>query len=58
MVPIALDFGKGEPTIVQKPILKARAEIQLRVPAAPKGVVLDPDADLLATFVADTPASR
>ncbi|HKQ98129.1 MAG TPA: M1 family aminopeptidase [Candidatus Polarisedimenticolia bacterium] len=58
MVPISLDFGKGDPTVVQKPVLKARAEIQLRLPAVPKKVVLDPDEDLLATFIADTPASR
>jgi hypothetical protein len=53
MVPIALDFGKGAPTIVPKPILKAQAEIQLRVPALPKSVVLDPDETQLAVFIPD-----
>lgn len=53
MVPISLDFGKGPPTVVQKPILKAQAEIQLRVPAAPKAVVLDPDDSQLAVFLPD-----
>lgn len=58
MIPIAIDFGKGAPTVVQKPMLKARTDIQLRLPAAPRRVVLDPDEDLLATFVSDTAAAR
>jgi hypothetical protein len=53
MVPIALDFGKGAPTVVPKPILKAQTEIQLRVPSAPKSVVLDPDESQLAVFIPD-----
>ena len=53
MVPIALDFGKGAPTVVPKPILKADAEIQLRVPALPKSVVIDPDETQLAVFISD-----
>jgi Peptidase family M1 domain len=51
MLPIALSFGKGEPTIVQKPMLKAQAEIQLKVPSVPKSVSLDPDETQLAVFV-------
>lgn len=53
MVPIALDFGKGAPTIVQKPLLKAEGEIQLRVPEKPKGVVIDPQETQLAFFIDD-----
>jgi len=51
MVPIAFDFGKDEPTVVQKPILKARTELLLRVPMAPKSVTLDDDASQLAIFI-------
>jgi hypothetical protein len=47
MVPIALDFGQGTPTIVPKPILK------LRAPSLPKNVTLDPDETQLAFFIAD-----
>ena len=53
MVPIALDFGKKDPTIVQKPLLKAEGEIQLRVPEKPKGVALDPSETQLAFFIDD-----
>src|SRR5262249_7780322 len=53
MVPIAIDFGKGAPTVVPKPILKAEADIQLRVPGLPKSVVLDPDETQLAVFIPD-----
>jgi len=53
MVPIALDFGKKDPTIVQKPLLKAEGEIQLRVPEKPKGVSLDPSETQLALFIDD-----
>jgi hypothetical protein len=53
MVPIAMDFGKGAPTIVPKPILKGQADIQLRVPSLPKSVVLDPDETQLAVFIPD-----
>jgi hypothetical protein len=53
MVPIALDFGKKEPTIVQKPLLKAEGEIQLRVPEKPKGLSIDPTETQLAFFVDD-----
>ena len=57
MVPIALDFGKGAPpTVVPKPILKAQAEIQLRVPSLPKSVVLDPEETQLAVFIPDQKA--
>jgi hypothetical protein len=53
MVPIALEFGKGAPTVVPKLILKAEADIQLRVPSQPKSVVLDPDDTQLAVFIPD-----
>ena len=53
MLPIALDFGKKEPTIVQKPLLKAEGEIQLRVPEKPKGLSIDPAETQLAFFVDD-----
>jgi hypothetical protein len=53
MLPIALDFGKKEPTIVQKPLLKSEGEIQLRVPEKPKGVSLDPAETQLAVFIND-----
>jgi hypothetical protein len=53
MLPIALDFGQKEPTIVQKPLLKAEGEIQLRVPSKPKGVSLDPSETQLAFFIDD-----
>jgi aminopeptidase N len=53
MVPIGLDFGKGPPTTVLKPILKAQTDIQLRVPALPKSVILDPDDTQLAVFIPD-----
>lgn len=51
MLPIAIDFGNGAPTRVEKPILEAQATVRLILPAKPKSVVLDPDEDLLATFV-------
>jgi hypothetical protein len=53
MLPIALDFGKKEPTIVQKPLLKAEGAIQLRVPEKPKGITLDPAETQLAFFIDD-----
>jgi len=53
MIPVALDFGKGTPTIIQKPLLKAEGEIQLRVPEKPKGVTLDPQETQLAFFIDD-----
>jgi Peptidase family M1 domain len=53
MVPIALDFGKGEPTVVLKPILKPETEIKMKVPTVPKSVKIDPDSTQLATFIAD-----
>ena len=51
MVPIALDFGTGEPVRVSKPMLKANTEFQLKVPAKPKGIQLDDQNSQLATFV-------
>lgn len=51
MVPIQFDFGKGEPTVVMKPILKPTAEIQVRVPVAPKDVRMDQDETQLAIFL-------
>jgi aminopeptidase N len=57
MVPISFDFGTGEPTVVQKPILKAKIELLLRVPMAPKNVTLDEDASQLAIFIPDKPGS-
>jgi hypothetical protein len=53
MVPIAFDFGKGDPVIVPKPILKAETEVKVKVPTAPKAVRMDPDATQLATFIDD-----
>ena len=53
MLPIALDFGKGAPTVVQKPLLKAEGEIQLRVPEKPKGLTIDPQETQLAVFIDD-----
>jgi aminopeptidase N len=53
MVPITLDFGKGEPTVLLKPILKAEAEIKMKVPSIPKSVKLDADSTQLATFIAE-----
>ena len=53
MLPIELDFGTGTPTVVQKPVLKAETEIQLRVPAAPKGIRIDPQETQLAIFIDD-----
>ncbi|HEV8201134.1 MAG TPA: M1 family aminopeptidase [Candidatus Polarisedimenticolia bacterium] len=54
MLPIALDFGTGTPTVLQKPILQAKAEIQLRVPQSPKNIMIDPGETQLATFINDT----
>ena len=51
MVPILFDFGKGEPVVLPKPMLKAEAEIQVRVPSVPKDVRLDDDATQLAIFI-------
>ena len=51
MVPIALDFGTGEPVRVSKPMLKANTEFQLKVPAKPKRIVLDDQNSQLATFM-------
>jgi aminopeptidase N len=53
MLPIALDFGQKESTIVQKPVLKARQEIQLRVPQVPKKITMDPGETQLAIFIND-----
>jgi hypothetical protein len=53
MIPITLDFGKGEPVVVPKPMLKADAEIKVKVPMNPKSVKLDADSTQLAVFVAD-----
>jgi hypothetical protein len=54
MLPIAIDLGGGAPTRVDKPILEAEATIRLRLPSTPKSVALDPDGDLLATFVRES----
>ena len=51
MVPIALDFGTGEPVRVSKPMLKAIAEFQLKVPTKPRGIELDDQNSQLATFM-------
>src|SRR5262249_17879253 len=53
MVPISFDFGKGEPVIVPRPVLKADAEIQVKVPTLPKAVRVDDDETQLAVFIAD-----
>lgn len=53
MLPIGLDFGTGTPTIVQKPVLQAKTEIQLRVPQPPKSITMDPGESQLAVFVDD-----
>jgi hypothetical protein len=53
MIPISLDFGKGDPVVVPKPMVKAEAEIKVKVPAVPRSVKLDADSTQLATFVAD-----
>jgi aminopeptidase N len=50
MMPIALDFGKGEPVRVSKPMLKPVTEFKLKVPAKPKGVELDDQNSQLATI--------
>jgi hypothetical protein len=54
MVPIAFDFGKGDPVFVSKPILKVETEIQVKVPSVPKLVRMDPDETQLATFIDDS----
>jgi hypothetical protein len=54
MVPIQFDFGKGEPTVVMKPILKPSAEIQVRVPTVPKDVRMDQDETQLAIFLPES----
>lgn len=41
MMPIALDFGQGEPVRVSKPMLKPITEFKLMVPAKPKDIELD-----------------
>lgn len=53
MIPITLDFGKGEPVVVAKPMVKADAEIKVKVPMNPKSVKLDADSTQLAFFLAD-----
>ncbi|HYV86011.1 MAG TPA: M1 family aminopeptidase [Patescibacteria group bacterium] len=53
MVPITFDFGKGEPVIVPKPLLKAETEILVKVPSVPKSVKMDTEVTQLATFIAD-----
>jgi aminopeptidase N len=53
MVPISFDFGGPAPTVVQKPILKAEAEIKLKVPVVPKAVRMDEDESQLAVFIDD-----
>ncbi len=54
MVPIYFSFGKGTPTVIMKPILKASTEIQVKVPTAPKAVTMDDEATQLATFIPET----
>jgi aminopeptidase N len=51
MMPIALDFGKGEPVRVSKPMLKPVTEFKLKVPMKPKGVELDDQNSQLATIL-------
>jgi len=51
MVPIQFIFGKGDPVVVTKPILKPSTELQVRVPVAPKDVRMDPDETQLATIL-------
>lgn len=53
MVPITFDFGKGEPVVVLKPILKAEATIQVKVPSVPKAVRMDDGLTQLAIFISD-----
>jgi hypothetical protein len=53
MVPITFDFGKADPVIVPKPILKAETEIQVKVPTVPKAVRMDDDETQLAIFISD-----
>ena len=55
MVPISFDFGKGDPVVVQKPILKAEAVIQVKVPSVPKAVRMDVDETQLAIFIPEAP---
>jgi len=54
MVPIYFDFGKGDPVVVLKPILKAEAVIQVKVPTVPKAVRMDDDQTQLAIFISET----
>jgi hypothetical protein len=53
MIPITFDFGKGDPVVVPKPMLKAETEILVKVPSVPKTVKMDADVTQLATFIAD-----
>jgi aminopeptidase N len=53
MLPIALDFGKGEPTVVTRPILEPETVIQLKVPSVPKAVRMDAEQTQLAIFIAE-----
>ena len=50
MLPIAFDFGKGEPVVVSKPMLKPLTQIKLKVPMKPKDVRLDDEGTQLASF--------
>ena len=50
---VTLALSHRVPTIVQKPLLKAEGEIQLRVPEKPKGVSIDPQETQLAFFIDD-----
>jgi len=53
MVPISFEFGKGDPVVVTKPILKADTDIEMKVPIRPTNVRLDNDATQLADFIQD-----
>lgn len=53
MVPISFDFGAKEAVVIQKPILKADTEIQVKVPARPRAVRIDDDLTQLADFIQD-----
>ncbi|HEX9427017.1 MAG TPA: M1 family aminopeptidase, partial [Candidatus Polarisedimenticolia bacterium] len=53
MVPISFEFGKGDPVVVTKPILKADTDIEVKVPIRPTNVRLDNDATQLADFIQD-----
>ncbi|MFQ5876674.1 MAG: M1 family metallopeptidase [Acidobacteriota bacterium] len=51
MVPVSLDFGKGDPVVLMKPILKPEVTMQFRAPARPREIRLDDENTQLADFI-------